>query len=96
MWRRATAFSGPRGSEAESGLGASERAESEGEERGASSRLQVRGWVDGERDTAKQEVAQRLRARGDHASVLLSREEDDREAVVVGGPGKELGRHCCR
>ena len=44
----------------------------------------MRGWVDGERDTAKQEVAQRLRARGDHASVLLSREGDDREAAVVG------------
>ena len=34
-----------------------ERAASEGEERGASRRLQARDWVDGERDTAKQEVA---------------------------------------
>ena len=49
----------------------------------------MRGWVDGERDTAKQEVAQRLRARGDHASVLLSREEDDREAAVVGWARKK-------
>ena len=51
----------------------------------------MRGWVDGERDTAKQEVAQRLRARGDHASVLLSREEDDREAAVVGWARKITG-----
>ena len=51
----------------------------------------MRGWVDGERDTTKQEVAQRLRARGDHASVLLSREEDDREAAVVGWARKRTG-----
>ena len=50
----------------------------------ASRHLQARDWVDGERDTTKQEVAQCVRARGDHASVLLSREEDDREAAVVG------------
>ena len=37
-------------------------------------------------------MAQRLRARGDHASVLLSREEEDREAAVVGWAATATGQ----
>ena len=44
------------------GRGEGESAASEGEERGASRRLQARDWVDGERDTVKQEVASDARA----------------------------------
>ena len=61
MRRRAPAFSGPRGSEAE-------RAESEGEKRGAAGRLQMRrGCLGG-----KQEVAAFARARSTLPLCLLA------------------------
>ena len=81
MRRRAPAFLGPRGSEAESRLGASERAESEGEKRGAAGRLQTRrGRLGG-----KQEVAGAASA----LAIELLRgegEEDDRRVAWWAGP----------